>query len=232
MRLDNGRPVVPRRLNEAMTTETREKLKASRLYVLITESVAGRPLVEVTRRVIEGGADILQLREKELTDREYLDTARRLCAMAREAGRLFIVNDRVAIAKLAGADGVHLGQEDLPVRAARRIVGDRMLIGVSTHDIGQARQAVADGADYIGVGPVYPTRTRGYETGVGTAYVREVLEAGIALPFFAIGSITLENLAAVTAAGASRVAVSSAIIAAQDIVAVASEFARRLHGRR
>jgi thiamine-phosphate pyrophosphorylase len=106
-----------------------------------------------------------------------------------------------------------------------------MLIGVSTHNIAQARQAVADGADYIGVGPIFPTPTRGYETGVGPKYIQEVIAEGIAIPFFAIGAITLENLDQVVSAGASRVAVSSAIIGAKDVAAVTAQFARRLHGR-
>ena len=110
--------------------------------------------------------------------------------------------------------------------------GRQRIIGVSTHNIAQARQAVDDGADYIGVGPIYPTRTRGYETGVGTAYIREVVAANISLPFFAIGSVNLENLGEVLSAGATRVAVSSAIIGASDISAAAAAFIRGLHGRR
>jgi len=214
-----------------MNPDLRTKLASARLYVLVTESIAHRPAEEVTGLALAGGADIIQLREKELSDREYLDLARRIGQQVHEAGKLFIVNDRVAIARLAGADGVHLGQDDLPPAAARKIVGQDIIIGVSTHNMAQARQALADGADYIGVGPIYPTRTRGYEIGVGARYIQEVVASGASLPFFAIGSITLENLAEVLSAGARRVAVSSAIIAAKDIVAVTGEFVRRLHGR-
>jgi thiamine-phosphate pyrophosphorylase len=214
-----------------MNVKLQKNLSAARLYVLVTASVAGRPAEEVARLVIEGGADIIQLREKELSDREYLELARRVSKLAHDAQKLFIVNDRVSIARLVRADGVHLGQDDLPAVAARKIVGRDMLIGVSTHNIAQARQAVADGADYIGVGPIFPTPTRGYETGVGPKYIQEVIAEGIAIPFFAIGAITLENLDQVVSAGASRVAVSSAIIGAKDVAAVTAQFARRLHGR-
>lgn len=215
-----------------MNHHLREKLANARLYVLVTESVARRPVEDVTRLVLKGGADVVQLREKELSDRDYLELARRIGRIVHEAGRLFIVNDRVTIAKLAHADGVHLGQDDLPPKSARKIVGDGLLIGVSTHHIDQARQAVADGADYIGVGPIFPTQTRGYETGVGMEYIKEVAAAGITLPFFAIGGITLSNIEEVLASGAERVAVSSAIIAAKDIARLTAEFKRRLHERR
>jgi thiamine-phosphate pyrophosphorylase len=107
-----------------------------------------------------------------------------------------------------------------------------MLIGISTHCISQARQAVADGADYIGVGPIYPTPTRGYEKGVGVEYIKEVVREGIRIPFFAIGAIDLQNLDAVLAAGARSVAVSSAICRAGDVASVAAEFQRKLHGSR
>ena len=215
-----------------MNVDLRTRLASARLYVLVTQAIARRPAEEAAQLALRGGADIIQLREKELSDREYLDLARRIGRLVRDAKKLFIVNDRVAIARLAGADGVHLGQDDLPAKAARKILGPDAIIGVSTHNIAQARQAVDDGADYIGVGPIYPTRTRGYETGVGTAYIREVVAANISLPFFAIGSVNLENLGEVLSAGATRVAVSSAIIGASDISAAAAAFIRGLHGRR
>ena len=214
-----------------MNPDLQTKLASARLYVLVTESIARRPADEATALALAGGADMIQLREKELSDREYLDLARQIAQQVHDAGKLFIVNDRVAIARLARADGVHLGQDDLPPQAARKIVGQDMIIGVSTHNVAQARQAVADGADYIGVGPVYPTKTRGYETGVGTRYIREVIAADLPIPFFAIGSITPTSLSEVLSAGARRVALSSAIIAAKDITAVTAEFVRKLHGR-
>ncbi len=153
--------------------------------------------------------------------------ARLVREWTRAAGTLFIVNDRPDLAVLADADGVHLGQDDLPVSAARRIVGSRALIGVSTHTIEQARQAVNDGADYLGVGPVFPSKTKEFEEFAGLDFVRQVA-AEIRIPWYPIGGISLENLAEVQAAGATRVAVSSAVCGADDPAAAARELAMRL----
>ena len=186
------------------------------LYVLITSGFAERPLLESAAEVIEGGADVVQLREKNLPDRELLAAARELRRMTRTAGVRFILNDRPDIAALADADGVHLGQEDLPPAAARAIVGPRRWVGVSTHILEEARSASRDGADYVGVGPIFATRTKGYERGLGTECVRAV-KAALDLPVVAIGGITLETVEQVAAAGADAVAVCSAILAADDV---------------
>jgi thiamine-phosphate pyrophosphorylase len=135
------------------------------------------------------------------------------------------MNDRPDLAVLTDADGVHVGQEELSVRDARRIVGPGRLVGVSTHTIEQARQAVLDGADYIGVGPVFPSQTKQFGSFAGLQFVREA--AGeITLPAFAIGGITTENVAEVLAAGATRIAVSAAICAAEDPGEAARELRR------
>jgi len=197
------------------------------LYVLVTESVAKRPTRDVVRMAIDGGADAIQLREKEMPDDRFLHLAEELRSICREAGVLLIVNDRVAISRLAGADGVHVGQDDLPAPEARKILRPDKILGVSTHSIEQARQAVAQSADYIGVGPVYPTETKGYEEGVGLDLVRQAA-AEIDIPFFAIGGIALERLDEVIAAGCTRVAVSSAVIAAEDVTAAAKQFKAKL----
>src|SRR4029077_19302983 len=130
-------------------------------------------------------------------------------------GALFIMNDRPDLAVLTNADGVHVGQEELSVREARRIVGPSRLVGVSTHTIEQARQAVLDGADYIGVGPVFSSTTKSFVQLAGLEYVSQVA-AEITLPAYAIGGIGGENIDEVLAAGASRVAVSGAICGAED----------------
>ena len=196
------------------------------LYVLVTGSPA-RQARDVARMVVEGGADAIQLREKNLSDHEYLRLAEQIRPICRDADVMFIVNDRVAISKLVGADGVHIGQDDLPAVEARKILRRGKILGVSTHSMDQARKAQSDGADYIGVGPIYPTSTKGYEQGVGLAFIREV--AGeITVPFFAIGGITLDRLDEVISAGCTRVAVSSAIIAADDVVAATREFKEKL----
>ena len=137
------------------------------------------------------------------------------------------MNDRPDIAVLAEADGVHIGQDELTVSEARRIVGPERLIGVSTHTIEQARQAVLDGADYLGVGPTFPSGTKSFESFAGLEFIRQVA-AEITLPWFAIGGIDAKNLATVLDAGASRIAVSGAILTATDPCAAAAELLTNL----
>ncbi len=188
----------------------RERLANARLYLLLTGSACVASLEFVIAEAAAGGVDIVQLREKDLPDRDLLERARQVRRWTRQAGVLFIVNDRPDIARLAEADGVHLGQDDMPVHAARRIVGPDALIGVSTHSIEQVRQAIGDGASYLGVGPVFSSRTKTFKGFPGLDFVREVA-AETTLPWFALGGVTVDNAATVIAAGAKRIAVSSAI---------------------
>ncbi len=201
-----------------------------RLYVLITESLCRRPWLETAEQAILGGADCLQLREKQLDSGEFLRRARLLGDLCRRHGVLFIVNDRPDIAVLAGADGVHVGQEDLPAIEARKIVGHGKIVGVSTHRIEHARQAVLDGADYIGVGPVFPSSTKPRDILPGLDYARQV--AGeIRIPAVAIAGITHENVGEVAATGVRAVAVTAAVVGQEDAQAVARELKRRLVGQ-
>ncbi len=147
-------------------------------------------------------------------------------AWTREAGALYVMNDRADLAVVTEADGVHVGQDELSVKEARRIVGPHRLVGVSTHTIEQARQAVLDGADYIGVGPVFPSVTKSFESPAGLELVRQIA-AEIALPWFAIGGINAENVDSVLEAGATRIAVSHAILSADD----PESATKALHGR-
>ena len=202
-------------------------LSKMRLYVLITSSLCRKHPLDVTKDVLDAGADCLQLREKDMAVREYAELAASIARMCREAGTLFIVNDRPDIAVAVGADGVHLGQEDVPVAQARKVLSGEMIVGVSTHNIEQARQAAADGADYIGVGPVFATGTKPSAQPVGLDYVRQAASE-IDLPMTAIGGITLDNVGEVIAAGARWVAVCSAIISSDDPGQAASEFVKRL----
>lgn len=199
-------------IEKALTTTlaSRERLVGCDLYLLVTESLCHHGSGPAIRQALEAGVRIVQLREKELTDRRLLEVARRVRAWTREADALFIMNDRPDLAVLADADGVHVGQDELSVREARRIVGPHRLVGVSTHTIEQARQAVLDGADYLGVGPCFATSTKSFEQLAGLDFVRQVA-AEITLPWFAIGGISPANIATVLAAGANRVAVSSAV---------------------
>jgi thiamine-phosphate pyrophosphorylase len=158
---------------------------------------------------------MIQLREKDLPDRTLLARARDLREMTRASGVLFIVNDRPDIALLAEADGVHLGQDDLSVREARRLLGPDALIGVSTHNVDQVWEAVQEGASYLGVGPTFPSQTKAFDTFAGLAFVREALTE-TSLPAFAIGGIHQDNITEVVAAGCWRVAVSHAVCATED----------------
>ncbi len=199
-------------IEKALTTTltSRERLVGCNLYLLVTESLCHHGSGPAIRQALEAGVCIIQLREKELSDRQLLEAARRVRAWTREADALFIVNDRPDLAVLSEADGVHVGQDELSVREARRIVGPHRLIGVSTHTIKQARQAVLDGADYLGVGPCFATSTKAFDQLAGLEFVRQVA-VEITLPWFAIGGISSANIAAVRAAGASRIAVSGVI---------------------
>jgi thiamine-phosphate pyrophosphorylase len=193
----------------------RGKLAASKLYVLLTGSDCQAALDWTIERAAAGGATIVQLREKTLADRELLARARDVRRWTHQAGVLFVMNDRPDIARLAEADGVHLGQGDLQVAEARRVVGPHALIGVSTHDIDQVRQAVLDGADYLGVGPVFSSKTKTFANFPGLEFVRAAT-AETSLPAFALGGITCQNVAQVIAAGSKRIAVSSAVVRAED----------------
>jgi len=172
----------------------------------------GRDLLDVAARCIAAGATAIQLRDKNADARELVETARALRSMARDAGTLVVVNDRLDVALAAGVDGVHLGPDDLPVSRARPIVPVDFLIGYSTDDPDLARAAAADGASYLGVGAVYPTRSKPGLDGeaIGPDRVAEVLAAAN-LPGVGIGGITPDNAATVAAAGAG-VAVLSAVM--------------------
>lgn len=186
-----------------------------RLYVLITESACSGPWLTVAEQAILGGADCLQLREKSLDGGELLARARTLVELCRRYNVLCIINDRPDIAILSGADGVHVGQGDLPAAEVRRLVGGQMIVGVSTHRIEQAKQAVVDGADYIGVGPIFRSPTKPRDFAAGLEYARQVADA-IRIPAVAIAGITLDNVDEVLACGIRAVAVTAAVAGAAD----------------
>ncbi|WP_165070446.1 thiamine phosphate synthase [Paludisphaera rhizosphaerae] len=186
-----------------------------RLMVLIGGLPTLGDLTWIVGEALAGGADVIQLREKNLSDRELLSRAREVRIMTAQAKARFILNDRPDLARLAGADGVHLGQDDVTVRDARRIVGPNLVIGVSTHERAQLDAAVLAGAGYLGVGPVFPSATKDFAEPelAGLAYVRAVSEA-TNLPWFAIGGVDETNVDRVLEAGASRIAVSAAVVKA------------------
>ncbi|HZY85535.1 MAG TPA: thiamine phosphate synthase [Gemmataceae bacterium] len=205
----------------------RHRLEAARLYVLLSGETCTAALDWTIAEAAAGGAHVIQLREKGLSDRELLERARQVRQWTRQAGVLFILNDRPDLARLCEADGVHLGQDDLPVKEARRILGPDALVGVSTHNIEQVRQAVLDGASYIGVGPTFPSGTKNFAELAGPDFIRAAA-AETTLPAFAIGGINRETIAKAVAAGAWRVAVSQAIARADDPRRAAAELLRLL----
>lgn len=209
------------------TIESRSRLPEGTLYVLVTQALCPNGAGPVIRAALAGGAGVIQVREKTLPDRELVDWGHRVREWTAAAGALFIMNDRPDLAVLADADGVHVGQEELSVRDARRIVGPHKLVGVSTHTIEQARAAVLDGADYIGVGPVFPSSTKNFSAFAGLDFARQVAEE-ITLPAFAIGGIDTGNVMQVVATGIRRVAVSGAICGAADPRGAAEELRSRL----
>jgi thiamine-phosphate pyrophosphorylase len=171
-------------------------------------------LTWIVGEALAGGADAIQLREKGIDDREWLRRAREVRILTAQAKARFLVNDRPDLARLAGADGVHLGQDDMTVRDARRIVGPTALVGVSTHDPAQLDKAILDAAGYLGVGPVFTSSTKAFGSFAGLDFVRHAAES-TTLPWFAIGGIDESTIDEVLEAGATRVAVSAAVVRAE-----------------
>jgi thiamine-phosphate pyrophosphorylase len=202
-------------------------LGSARLMVLVGGLPTLGELTWVVGEALAGGADVIQLREKGLPDREWLRRAREVRILTVQARARLIVNDRPDLARLASADGVHLGQDDMLPRDARRIVGAAALIGISTHDHGQLEQAVLSGAGYLGVGPVFPSATKDFSDLAGLAFVREAAETST-LPWFAIGGIDEANLDDVLAAGARRIAVGAAVVRAPSPRKAAAALRERL----
>jgi thiamine-phosphate pyrophosphorylase len=211
----------------ARTLEPAISIAAVRLYVLITESACRGDWLETAEAAIRGGADCLQLREKELGGAEFLSRAKQLVALCRKHGVISIINDRADIALLAEADGVHVGQDDLPCAEARRMLGPAKLIGVSTHRFEQAMKAVADGADYIGVGPIYRSMTKPRDFVAGLEYAK-ACAAEISIPSVAIAGITMENVGEVMSTGIRAVAVTAAVAGCEDVEGAARRMKQML----
>ncbi|MDI6760694.1 MAG: thiamine phosphate synthase [Candidatus Brocadiaceae bacterium] len=198
------------------------------MYVILTSRLCKRPVLETARLALEGGADMLQLREKEMPDRDFLGLALELRKLTAKMGRLFIVNDRPHIALESGADGLHLGQGDMPISVARKLLGKDFIIGLSTHSLEQAELAYKQGVDYIGIGPIFPTQTKEEGKPIGTEILRCLRDFPI--PCFAIGGINPANLVEVTKAGAGRIAVCSAVIGREDVLDATRQFVQSLGG--
>ncbi len=203
-----------------------------RLYAILDVAVAERhgwSPAELARAFLEGGARLVQVRDKRGSSGALLALCDQVVALARPSGALVIVNDRADLARLAGADGVHLGQEDLPVAEARRLVGPGALVGLSTHTLDQVRAGAAEPVSYLGVGPVFGTATKdtGYAPG-GLDRVRTAAAVAAGTPIVAIGGITLGQAADVIAAGADAVAVISDLLSTGDPARRVREYVDRL----
>ena len=200
-----------------ITTESCQRLANARLHVLLDGGSSESSFLRRVKSLIAVGVPILQLRDKRLSDRKVLSRGKMLRELIDEsaAETLFIMNDRADLAALSRADGVHIGQDELTVKDARRIVGPSAMIGVSTHNIDQARQAVLDGANYIGCGPTFPSQTKDFDRFPGLEYLRKVADE-ISLPAFAIGGIDEDNVQQVLSTGFTRIAVGSAVMSADD----------------
>jgi thiamine-phosphate pyrophosphorylase len=203
--------------------------KTLRLYLCTDQTLAlGRPLLEAVDEAIAGGVTMVQLREKDLTSREFYNTALALRELTKHRNIPLVINDRLDIALAAGADGLHIGQSDLPVQAVRKIAGKSLFIGVSASTIEEALLAQKEGADYLGVGAVFPT---GSKADAGEAIGLEKLHAicsALKIPVVGIGGIGPANAAEVMRNGAAGIAVISAILSQQDIRAAAGNLLRKI----
>ena len=203
-------------------------LRLPRLYAIVDPLDTGLSPTALAAALLAGGARCLQLRWKGAAPREVLEAARAIRPLVHDAGGLFFVNDRPDVAVLAAADGVHLGQDDVPVAAARRVLGPGRLIGLSTHDPEQARAAAAAGADYVAVGPIYATRSKvGALAPRGLDLVRAA-RACVPCPLVAIGGIDATTAAEVVAAGADAVAIIAALVRTPDPAAAVRDVLARL----
>ena len=198
------------------------------VYVITDPHLSkGRSHEDVAARALEGGASVIQLRDKQATTRELCETGTRIQALTKKWGALFIINDRVDIALAIDADGVHVGQDDLPAAAARRLLGPGKVLGVSTENGRQAGQAEADGATYVAIGPIF--EARGSKADAGEAIGLEAitdLRKHTTLPIIAIGGIKHDRVAEVARAGADGAAVMTAIIGADDIASATRDMRR------
>jgi thiamine-phosphate pyrophosphorylase len=215
---------------EKVKSQKINSLSESLLYLLTPPDIIDPDvLIPMVILAVRAGADIIQFRNKSATTRELIEVGSRLCDTVHAEGSLFLVNDRVDVAIATGADGVHLGQDDLPPAWARRLLGQKKskIIGLSTHSVEQALQAESEGVDYIGFGPIYSTPAKSGWLAIGTESFT-VLNEKIRIPYFAIGGIDLFNIGQVVNAGASRIALCNGVFGQEDIVHAAALIKKQL----
>jgi thiamine-phosphate pyrophosphorylase len=225
--IDPGRDRVPDR---DPGSERRARMAAARLYLVCGANPDGRELPTLLRAAVAGGVDVVQLREKHLPDEELASVARAAGALCERLGALLIVNDRPWVAREAGADGVHVGQDDIPAAEVRELVGSDMLVGLSTHSPEQIDAVDASVVDYIGVGPIHETPTKPGRAAVGVELI-DYAAAHAPVPFFAIGGLDAGNLKDALDAGATRVCVLRAVAAAEQPERAARALREQLDAR-
>jgi len=201
-------------------------LRESRLYLILDKKItAGQTLAAIVKKIKKPGLGIIQLRNKQANKKLILAEARQLRKMLEGSKILFIVNDHPDIARAVDSDGVHLGQGDMPPGPAKEIVGKGKIIGVSCHSLKQALRAQREGADYIGLGPIFPTATKTGSKPIGLRLIKK-LRQRLKIPFFVLGGINQENIKQVLSAGAKRIALASAVLGSKDIASSLKSFSR------
>lgn len=211
-----------------MKPQSHQQLVAASLYLVTSPS---ETLFETVEAALQGGLTLVQYRDKDADDLERLNNARKLRQLCHHYGALFIINDRIDLALAVDADGVHLGQQDVPFEIARQMLGSQKIIGRSTHHPDDLKRAIQEGADYVGVGPVYETPTKAGRPAAGLEYVRYAAE-NCPIPWFAIGGIDMNNVQDVLAAGAERISVVRAIMQAEQPTLVSQYFLAQLDQKR
>jgi thiamine-phosphate pyrophosphorylase len=212
--------------------EKMSRFEAAGLYLVTSQDLsAGRTTIAIVRAALAGGVRLVQLREKMMPLRELIAVGREVRALTRASGALLIVNDRVDVALALEADGVHLGQSDLPLDAARRLAPE-LIVGASAHDAAEAEEAQRQGASYVNIGPLFATATKRWDKAfLGVEELRRIVPR-LALPFTVMGGIKRDRVASLTAAGARTLAVVTAVTAAPDPQAAASELLAAIHAGR
>ena len=209
--------------------QRKKLLRKSRLYVILDKKTCGRKsLLDTARRIKAAGAHIIQLRDKVSDRKTVLKEAFLLRGLLHNSRTLFIINDYIDLAKIVDADGVHLGQGDISIKNARLILGKDKIIGISCHNLKQAKKAREEGADYIGVGPVFPTPTKPEARALGLGVLKQIKKK-IKIPLFAIGDINKSNITGVSACSDKRIAVCRAILKAGDTAKNINEFLKLLN---
>ena len=207
-------------------------LKKSRLYVIIDKGVLrNKDLSNAVIKKRDSGAQIIQFRDKEQKKELILETAFLLHKLLLKDNVIYIINDHLDIAKIVDSDGIHLGQNDIPIEIARRVLGKDKIIGISCHNLKQAQIAQKGGADYIGIGPVFPTATKPENRKTISPNIIKILKKKIKIPFFFIGGIKKNNINFITSQGVRRIAISSAILKSKNISQATKYFSRILNSK-